>query len=178
MLVNGVEKLTCITPIRSVTKNNGTIKLAPLRNFPVVSDLAVDMGSFYANMEAANARQVLPLSNASLPHEKQTRPDSFERLSDCIECGMCISACPVALTTEKYIGPGVLAAIEQNLRLDKDAPEICLADDADGVWRCHSAFECSEVCPSNVDPGWRIMDLRRQVLINRIQSIFRIRKEA
>lgn len=178
MLVNGVEKLTCITPIRSVTKNNGTVKLAPLRNFPVVSDLAVDMGSFYANMEAANARQVLPLSNASLPHEKQTRPDSFERLSDCIECGMCISACPVALTTEKYIGPGVLAAIEQNLRLDKDAPEICLADDADGVWRCHSAFECSEVCPSNVDPGWRIMDLRRQVLINRIQSIFRIRKEA
>jgi len=178
MLVNGVEKLTCITPIRSVTKNNGTIKLAPLRNFPVVSDLAVDMGSFYANMEAANARQVLPLSNASLPHEKQTRPDSFERLSDCIECGMCISACPVALTTEKYIGPGVLAAIEQNLRLDKDAPEICLADDADGVWRCHSAFECSEVCPSNVDPGWRIMDLRRQVLINRIQSIFRIRNEA
>ena len=178
MLVNGVEKLTCITPIRSVTKNNGTVKFAPLRNFPVVSDLAVDMGSFYANMEAANARQVLPLSNASLPHEKQTRPDSFERLSDCIECGMCISACPVALTTEKYIGPGVLAAIEQNLRLDKDAPEICLADDADGVWRCHSAFECSEVCPSNVDPGWRIMDLRRQVLINRIQSIFRIRKEA
>ncbi len=178
MLVNGVEKLTCITPIRSVTKNNGTVKLAPLRNFPVVSDLAVDMGSFYANMEAANARQVLPLSNASLPHEKQTRPDSFERLSDCIECGMCISACPVALTTEKYIGPGVLAAIEQNLRLDKDAPEICLADDADGVWRCHSAFECSEVCPSNVDPGWRIMDLRRQVLINRIQSIFRIRNEA
>jgi len=120
----------------------------------------------------------LPLSNASLPHEKQSRPDSFERLSDCIECGMCISACPVALTTEKYIGPGVLAAIEQNLRLDKDAPEICLADDADGVWRCHSAFECSEVCPSNVDPGWRIMDLRRQVLINRIQSIFRIRNEA
>jgi len=178
MLVNGVEKLTCITPIRSVTKNNGTIKLAPLRNFPVVSDLAVGMGTFYAKMEAANARQVLPLSNASLPHEKQTRPDSFERLSDCIECGMCISACPVALTTEKYIGPGVLAAIEQNLRLDKDAPEICLADDADGVWRCHSAFECSEVCPSNVDPGWRIMDLRRQVLINRIQSIFRIRKEA
>ncbi len=47
MLVNGVEKLTCITPIRSVTKNGGKIKVEPLRNFPVVSDLVVDMSRFY-----------------------------------------------------------------------------------------------------------------------------------
>src|SRR5512141_1263905 len=44
MLVNGVEKLTCITYIRSVTHNGGTIKVEPMRNFPVESDLVVDMG--------------------------------------------------------------------------------------------------------------------------------------
>ena len=178
MLVNGVEKLTCITSVRSVTKDGGSFKLDPLRNFPVVSDLAVDMGSFYANMEAANGQQVLQLPDACLPHEKHRQSEEYERLADCIECGMCISACPVALTTPRYIGPAVLATIGQNLTIDKNAPEICLADNVDGVWRCHSAYECSEVCPSNVDPGWRIMDLRRQVLINRIQSIFHPRKEA
>ena len=44
MRVNDVEKLTCITYIRDVTRDGGTLKVEPLRNFPVVSDLVVDMG--------------------------------------------------------------------------------------------------------------------------------------
>ena len=51
MLVNGVEKLTCITPIRAVAQNGGKIKVEPLRNFPVVSDLVVDMSQFYSHLE-------------------------------------------------------------------------------------------------------------------------------
>src|SRR5512142_378635 len=51
MRVNGVEKLTCITTIRSVTHNGGTLKVEPMRNFPVVSDLVVDMSHFYSHME-------------------------------------------------------------------------------------------------------------------------------
>ena len=51
MLVNGVEKLTCITPIREVTKNGGKIRVEPLRNFPVISDLSVDMSGIFAKME-------------------------------------------------------------------------------------------------------------------------------
>jgi len=39
MRVNGVEKLTCITLIREVTHDGATLKVEPLRNFPVVSDL-------------------------------------------------------------------------------------------------------------------------------------------
>src|SRR5512142_761883 len=62
MRVNGVEKLTCITLIRDVTQNGATLKVEPLRNFPVVSDLAVDMGPFYRKMEAVGARAVLPIT--------------------------------------------------------------------------------------------------------------------
>ena len=46
MRVNGVEKLTCITAIRNVTQNGGIIRVDPLRNFTLVSDLAVDMGTY------------------------------------------------------------------------------------------------------------------------------------
>jgi len=46
MRVNGVEKLTCITAIRDVTQNGGVIRVDPLRNFTLVSDLAVDMGLY------------------------------------------------------------------------------------------------------------------------------------
>ena len=55
--------------------------------------------------------------------------------------------------------------------LEKDGV-LKLVDSDRGVWRCHSAFECTAVCPSFVDPARRIMELRKQVLVNRIRSFF------
>jgi succinate dehydrogenase / fumarate reductase iron-sulfur subunit len=172
MRVNGVEKLTCITPIRSVTRDGGTLRVEPLRNFPVVSDLVVDMGPFYVRLEQARFPQVAPLDEASLGYEADPpESDAYERLVDCIECGCCISACPVALTTPAYLGPAILAGIQHSYGQAKDPRLLDFADQADGVWRCHSAFECTAVCPSNVDPAWRIMDLRRKVVGNRIRRL-------
>ncbi len=173
MRVNGVEKLTCITPIRSVTRNGGTVRVEPLRNFPVVSDLVVDMSQFYIRLDQAQFGQVAPVSQANLGYEKDPlESDHYERLVDCIECGCCISACPVPLTSPTYLGPAILAGIQHSYNLSKDLRLLDFADQADGVWRCHSAFECTAVCPSNVDPGWRIMDLRKKVVGNRIRKLF------
>ncbi len=174
MLVNGVEKLTCITPIRSITHNGGSIKVEPLRNFPVVSDLVVDMSHFYSRLEDAQFGQVAALSEAALPHEQPAAAErDFERLVDCIECGLCVSACPAALTSPTYYGPAVLAAAQQAYNLTKDGSLIRFADQHDGAWGCHSAYECSAVCPSNVDPGWRIMDLRKKTIAHHLKNIFK-----
>jgi len=177
MLVNGVEKLTCITPVRSVTKDGGTLRVEPLRNFPVVSDLAVDMASFYLNLEKAQFSQVAPIQNASLPFEDQSVEGDYERLVDCIECGMCVSACPASHTSSDYLGPGTLAAFQHSLNQKNDPRLYDLVDCHDGPWRCHNAFECSAVCPSNVDPAWRIMNLRRKIVSHRLRRLFK-RKEA
>jgi succinate dehydrogenase / fumarate reductase iron-sulfur subunit len=176
MLVNGKEKLTCITPVRSVTRDGGEIKLEPLRNFPVISDLVVDMGPFFRKMSEVNFCQVAPLKDACLPYERKSQPEGpYERLVDCIECGMCISACPAAATNFAYLGPAVLAAAQQTYRTTRQDQCIALSDNRDGVWRCHSAFECSEVCPSFVDPGWRIMDLRRMIIAKIVADFFRVK---
>ena len=173
MRVNGVEKLTCITPIRSVTHNGGTVRVEPLRNFPVVSDLVVDMSTFYTRLDEAHFSQVAKLNDANLGYEKDTAEgEQYERLVDCIECGCCISACPIALTTPAYLGPAVLAGIQESYIQTKDPTLIDFADQGNGVWRCHSAFECTAVCPSNVDPGWRIMDMRKRVVGRRLRKIF------
>lgn len=172
MRVNGVEKLTCITTIRSVTSDGGTIRVEPLRNFPVVSDLVVDMTRLYNRLEQVGFRAVVPLDEAPDPdtetiaRDKDARHDLF-RLVDCIECGCCISACPVPLTTPEYLGPAVLAAAHHQ-GLNGNKPLLDLVDSEIGVWRCHSAYECTEVCPANVEPAWRIMDLRRQVIKKRL----------
>lgn len=173
MLVNGVEKLTCITTIRSVTHNGGKLKIEPLRNFPVVSDLVVDMSSFYSNLELARFKQVASLKDASLPYEKEHHDTQHERLVDCIECGMCVSACPAAHTSKIYFGPGVLAAYQHSYNQEKDHLLLEAVDCQDGAWRCHNAFECSAVCPSNVDPAWRIMNLRRSIFQTRLRRLFK-----
>ncbi len=173
MLVNGKEKLTCITTVKSMTRNSGELKIEPLRNFPVLSDLVVDMGQFFVRMEKTGFDQVSPLKDACLPFERKVQPvGDYERLVDCIECGLCISVCPAAATNVDYMGPAVLAAVQHHFVHGRDKPSHLLADSRDGVWRCHSAFECTEVCPSNVDPGWRIMDLRRKTFGEKIKSLF------
>ena len=175
MRINGVEKLSCITYIRDVTADGAVLKIEPLRNFPVVSDLVVDMGSLYARMESAHAQSVLPVSQAEIenpPGQWDAEDEGYIRLVDCIECGLCISACPSAATSSGYLGPAVLAGAQANGV--EGRPELLqLVDSEDGVWRCHSAFECTAVCPSFVDPARRIMDLRTQIVVERIKGLFR-----
>ncbi len=165
MRVNGVEKLTCITPIHSVTHNNGMVKIEPLRNFPIVSDLVVNMSRFFQDLESMRSPQIISNDQARLPYEELTVTQSdLERLADCIECGLCVSACPVAATDITYRGPASLAGLQQSLAAGLPEVSAGLADDQSGAWRCHSAFECSAVCPSHVEPGFRIMDLRKKIM--------------
>ena len=175
MRVNDVEKLTCITYIRDVTCDGGAIKVEPLRNFPVVSDLVVEMGSLYRRLESVGARSVLPVSEAEIENPPSRWPaddGQYIRLADCIECGLCISACPAAATSNDYLGPAVLAGAQAN-GLKRNPELLNLVDSEDGVWRCHSAFECTAVCPSFVDPARRIMDLRTQIFKERVGGLFR-----
>ena len=182
MRVNGVEKLTCITSIRSIANDGGTVRVDPLRNFPVVSDLAVDMGSLYQKMELVGHHPVVseavePAVENLSAKDRQAKAD-FTRLSDCIECGLCISACPSAATSSDYIGPAPLAGAHQHGVKMKDPGNgslLKLVDSENGLWRCHSAFECTAVCPSNVNPAGKIMELRRQVLGRRIKSWLRVK---
>ncbi len=173
MRVNNVEKLTCITPIREVTHDGGVIKVEPLRNFPVVSDLVVDMSTLYTRMESVGAKAVLPVTQAEIERPPAAWPagaEEYLRLTDCIECGLCISACPSAATSPSYLGPAVLAAAQT---VGLTAETLAIVDSEDGLWRCHSAFECTAVCPSAVDPARRIMNLRQQVVRQRLSSLFK-----
>jgi succinate dehydrogenase / fumarate reductase iron-sulfur subunit len=45
-------------------------------------------------------------------------------------------------------------------------------DNKHGCWRCHVAFECSEMCPSDVDPAGAIMALRTELTRRKFRRIF------
>lgn len=150
--IQGRERLSCITSAFGVARR-GVIRLEPLRNFPVVADLVVDISTLAAKLEGVHASVTWEV-------------ESSQRFVNCIECGLCISACPIAATHREYLGPAVLAAAQPNMELGEVRSLIA---GPNGVWRCHGAFECTEVCPAGVEPATAIMKLRKELLISAIK---------
>jgi succinate dehydrogenase / fumarate reductase iron-sulfur subunit len=159
--VNGREVLACVTQVADL---GATITVEPLANLPVLTDLVVDVREFYArfpdDVPSIRASEQLP---GAVPPDGI---DAFERFEDCIECGLCLSACPVSATSDGYVGPAALAAAQRLLEEPRgiDPGRILdWADDPVGAWRCHAAFECTAACPSGVFPAERIMALRGEL---------------
>jgi succinate dehydrogenase / fumarate reductase iron-sulfur subunit len=170
MRVDGREGLACVTPVP--TRDEVTVE--PLGNLPVVSDLVVDMNVFYDEFDEAGR----PLVRADdlIPECAPAEGiDQVERYEDCIECGICLSACPVAGSDPRYVGPAALAAAWRLIdepRGRDPGPVLSLMDDEQGAWRCHLAWECSEACPSGVDPAAAIMRLRGAAAAARVRRLF------
>jgi succinate dehydrogenase / fumarate reductase iron-sulfur subunit len=167
MRIAGRERLACVTFLDDL--GPGEISVEPLANFPLVGDLVVDMEPSYARLRAV-ARPLVRESELcpdSRPAEGIAAPARYE---DCIECGLCLSACPIVATDPRYLGPAGLAAAWRRVAEPRGlpvGPVLALADDEQGVWRCHTAWECTEACPSNVDPAGSIMRLRRTLVFDR-----------
>lgn len=179
MRINGKEKLACITRLETVASDKGTVVLEPLRNLAILSDLAVDMGPFYERMEQTGftpVRQAEPLIDQETGRPYPTT-EVRTRFEDCIECALCLSACPAAATDCAYLGPAPLAAVERMLAEPRGqlqpAALLALADATHALWRCHSAFECSQVCPTQADPAGLVMALRRRALGWRLRQVFK-----
>ena len=105
MRVDGREGLACVTPVPA----GDQVTVEPLGNLPVVSDLVVDMDVFYDEFDAAG-RPLIRSSEQIPGAQKAEGIDELERYEDCIECGICLSACPVAGSDPRYVGPAALAA--------------------------------------------------------------------
>jgi succinate dehydrogenase / fumarate reductase, iron-sulfur subunit len=172
MRVNDREVLACVT--KAIDLKSPVVKVEPIANQALVADLVTDMVDFYAKFNAISR----PLVQESEWLPDAAEPDGIEtysRFENCIECGLCLSACPIVASDPRYLGPAALAsawrAVEEPRGLDP-AAVLQLTDDGQGSWRCHAAFECSEACPANVEPAAKIMLLRRRLATERLRSIF------
>lgn len=163
--VNGREQLACVCSLADVAD---PITVEPLDNLPVITDLVVDMGEFYARFP--DEHPLVRSSEAPPGAEPPADLAGFLRLEDCIECGLCLSACPVAATSCDYFGPAALAAAERLIEEPRGSvPDDVLAwvSRPEGVWRCHVALECAEACPSDAIPAEHIMALRHRLTFPR-----------
>ena len=159
--INGTEQLACTTRVASLVE--GEVLVEPLRGFPLVADLVVDMTGLYRDIDATWSY------TRSSEWNSDSHPppgvDSYKRLENCIECGACVSACPAAQGFDSFMGPACLAALDRELEKNPTESAELLEQAADerGERRCIRALRCSTVCPTGVYPARHIMNLRRRL---------------
>jgi succinate dehydrogenase / fumarate reductase iron-sulfur subunit len=162
MKINGKNRLACQTLVKEMPEK---IDFEPLPAFPVIKDLVVNMEPFFGMND-----KVLPhLVNNEPPPERERlqSPEDQHRILQaitCILCGCCTSSCPTYWTDKQYLGP---AAILKGARFILDTRDrakderMALLTQPHGIWRCHSIYNCVEVCPKEIDITGHISTMKR-----------------
>ena len=180
VVINGREGLACRTLMRTlVSDGSSEVRVEPMRHLPVIRDLATDMSVFQDKLSKAAS---LGVSESSDNGFAVISPDSAERQAidpqrECIYCGLCYSACTVVGLNEDFLGP---AALNRAFVMLVDSRSVSTPDDLDavaneqGLWRCHTLFECTAVCPKGISPTLAIQRLKKKVIGQKLKRLFKI----
>ncbi len=164
MMVNGKPKLTCATFLSEYLP--GPIRVEPLRYFPVLRDLVVEMTDFMQKLKKVKPWIIRDAEKPLEEGEYRQTPaelDLYKQFSMCINCTLCYSACPVYGLEPTFIGPAVIALARRYNQDSRDEgaeerDDILSAED--GIWQCTFVGECTKVCPKDVDPAGAIQQFK------------------
>ncbi|MCK2217206.1 succinate dehydrogenase iron-sulfur subunit [Actinomadura sp. ATCC 31491] len=155
MTVNGEPRLTCGTFLTEY--GGGPVRIEPLKGFPIIRDLIVDIEGFLAKLSSVRPWLVREGEELPLGTEYAQTPaqlEAYKQYSECINCLLCYSACPVYVLDPDFLGPAAIA-LAQRYNLDSrdmgDRFDVLNAEEA--VWGCTFVGECTRVCPKHVDPA-------------------------
>jgi len=169
MKINGRPALACFTKISEL--NSDVITIEPMNNFPIIRDLAVSFERMFSTHKKIKPYIINEVSeiNPGTKEFLQTPQDveKYIQFSNCIKCGLCNSACPTMATDSSFIGPQALAQAYRYVADNRDKGKddrLKIIDDSHGIFRCHFAGSCSQVCPKGVDPAMGIQLLRGYLL--------------
>jgi succinate dehydrogenase / fumarate reductase iron-sulfur subunit len=169
MVINGANALACIKLVKDV---GHSITVEPIRGLPVVKDLVVDMEPFFAQYRA-----ILPyLINDDDPGyterlQSQEDRERFDDTTKCILCAACTTSCPIYWGNSKYVGPAAIVNAHRFIFDSRDqgsAQRLDILNEKSGVWRCRTAFNCSEACPRGIKVTQAIEEVKRAILYDRV----------
>ncbi len=175
MVVNGRERLTCSTLIQAVGTD---LRIEPLRNLPVVRDLAVDLKPFFTAYQRVTPQFIPredldPAQFHSLPHHSREWK-ALDHQPQCIDCAACYSACTLVTLNPRYLGP---MALHRALELIVDPRDKAGAERLEviagetGAFGCHTLGNCRDVCPRGISPTYSIERLKRLAVFDQFRKL-------
>jgi fumarate reductase iron-sulfur subunit len=160
MTVDGDPALSCAELLTD--HSPGPVRVGPLRNFPVIRDLVVDVSDFMRKLPRVKPwiirEDEQPVSEGEYL-QTPAQMDEYQQYSMCINCMICYAACPVYGLDEQFVGPAAIA-LAQRYNLDsrdqgaQDRLDVLIHPD--GLWGCTFVGECTRACPKDVDPAGAI----------------------
>ena len=169
MNIDGTNTLACTKDLSTI---NGAVKIYPLPHMSVVKDLVPDLTHFYA--QHASIEPWLKTSTPQPEGEWRQSPGDREKLDglyECILCACCTTACPPFWGDRKYVGPAAIVNAHRFIfdSRDRGASErLEILNDAEGVWRCRTVFNCTEACPRGIQVTKAISQVKRALLTGEV----------
>ncbi|HVF73457.1 MAG TPA: succinate dehydrogenase iron-sulfur subunit [Acidimicrobiales bacterium] len=169
MVINGANALACLKLIQDVGTD---ITVEAIRGLPVIKDLVVDMEPFFAQY-----RSVLPYLIASDDpgykerHQSTEDRERFDDTTKCILCAACTTSCPVYWGNTEYVGPAAIVNAHRFIFDSRDEASdqrLDILNQRSGVWKCRTAFNCSEACPRGIKVTQAIEEVKRAILYDRV----------
>jgi succinate dehydrogenase/fumarate reductase iron-sulfur protein len=186
VVVNGKPVLACQTEVLSLKRDKIVIK--PLYNFPVIKDLVVDYDSIMFKkyrisppMIKVNCEfdeLVNPQGEFIMPPSIQEKANIYAR---CINCGICMAACPTISSNREFLGPYILLSIyryylDPRVGLRDKLLERAALREA-GITACHYVRACTKACPEDIEVAEAIQRLKRDFFKNLIVPLEQQRLE-
>jgi succinate dehydrogenase / fumarate reductase iron-sulfur subunit len=168
--INGMPALACQKIVKDYDYSK-ELTIEPLKFFPIIKDLIVDMQSFFKRIEAINPN--FPLQPLDLPLEKERRQSVEERsrIDDaikCILCGCCVAACPVILEQEpRFVGPAAILRAQKYIfdsRSTDTTERMRVLEKPYGIWGCKSYYMCTVVCPKKIKVTEQILRTKKKII--------------
>jgi len=169
MMVNGKPRWTCRTHVEKAVDGDKLV-IAPLRNLPIIKDLACNMDVFFDKWTRAEAR-FYPTKNRGDDIEP-VLPNSPARVHasqgiECINCAVCYAACDVVEKDGAFFGPAALNrawTLVNDKRDGAGVKRLRAVSGEGGCQSCHSQQGCSEYCPNELNPTLSIAGLKRMAV--------------
>jgi succinate dehydrogenase iron-sulfur subunit len=152
--VNGIPRLTCMTRM-NVLPLEEPVTITPLRTFPILRDLVVDVSFNYEKAKDVPPFAPRPREPDGTYRMRQEDIDRVQEFHKCIECFLCQNVCHVIRDHEDnkpaFAGPRMFvryAELEMHPLDTNDRRQ--LLQDRQGLGMCNITKCCTEVCPEGI----------------------------
>jgi succinate dehydrogenase / fumarate reductase iron-sulfur subunit len=173
MRINGQNALACKVLVQDLKSSQITVE--PILGLKVLRDLIVDMEPFFEHF-----RSVMPyfVNDDPIPEDGKERlqsPSQRERFDDttkCILCAACTTSCPSFWANGKYVGPAAIVNAHRFIFDSRDtaaAERLEVLNEDSGVWRCRTAFNCTEACPREIEITKAIAEVKQVINSGKIE---------
>jgi succinate dehydrogenase / fumarate reductase iron-sulfur subunit len=168
MKINGKNTIACQILLQDIGDLSKPIVIEALPGMPIIRDLVCDMTDFFQKFELIKPYLISkkpPMENERFQSNEDA--DYIQESTVCILCGCCSSSCPSSWKNPNYLGPAAMLKAFRfvfDTRDDAQNERLDLLDNTDGIWRCHSVFNCVEACPKEIDLTKHMSLLKKRIV--------------